>query len=135
VAVALLSGPDVLLIHRWRDDNEYLVVPGGGVDPGETVEAAARRELREEVGIDLEAPLTPLIDFEGFDELHGIRQRFIAFIADSPTRRVRMSSAAPEVLKASVSNRYELEWIPLKALALLNVQPPEVKLALAALAR
>jgi 8-oxo-dGTP diphosphatase len=135
IAVALLSGSDVLLIHRWRDGNEYLVVPGGGVESGETAEEAARRELQEEVGIDLETPLTPLIDFEAFDDLHGIRQRFIAFTADAPTRQVRISPAAPEAVKASTSNRYELEWIPLAALALLNVQPPEVKIALLALTR
>lgn len=135
VAIALRSEEDVLLIHRWRDGHEYLVVPGGGVEPGESIEDAARREIREEAGVVLETPLTPLIDVEGFDELHGVHQRFIAFTADAPTRLVAMSSAAPEVLKASPSNRYELEWIPLKALTLLNVQPPEVKLALADLAR
>lgn len=135
VAVALLSGTDVLLIHRWRDGHEYLVVPGGGVESGETIEEAARREVREEVGIELETPLVPLLDFEGFDQLHGVHQRFVAFTAESPTSRVGSSPSAPERLKASASNRYELEWIPLKALPLLNVQPPEVKAALAALAR
>jgi 8-oxo-dGTP pyrophosphatase MutT (NUDIX family) len=40
-AVALLSGADVLLIHPWRDGHEYLVVPGGGVEPGETLRREA----------------------------------------------------------------------------------------------
>jgi 8-oxo-dGTP pyrophosphatase MutT (NUDIX family) len=33
VAVVLRAGDAVLLIHRWRDAEEYFVVPGGGVEP------------------------------------------------------------------------------------------------------
>jgi ADP-ribose pyrophosphatase YjhB (NUDIX family) len=42
----------ILLI--LRTDNNYWSIPGGGVKPGESVKAAAAREVKEETGIDCE---------------------------------------------------------------------------------
>ncbi len=42
-----------LLLIR-RTDNGYWSIPGGGVEPGESVSEAAAREVREETGIDCE---------------------------------------------------------------------------------
>lgn len=47
--------PHVLLIRRgWPPYEGLLAMPGGHVDPGETTEDAARRELAEETGIVVE---------------------------------------------------------------------------------
>lgn len=46
--------PHALLVHSWRGGLE---LPGGGVEAGEAPAAAAQRELREEAGVDLRAPL------------------------------------------------------------------------------
>jgi 8-oxo-dGTP diphosphatase len=130
VGVALLAGSRVLLIHRWKEGDEYWVVPGGGVEPGETIEDAVRREIREETSLMLDGELSPLIDVESFDERHGVQQRYVAFTAESPSAEVAIGGNSPESHKASSSNRYELEWVELGDLVPLNVQPHEVKLAL-----
>lgn len=50
--VPLLEGDDVLLVRQYRLPTEkvLLEVPAGGVDGGESVEAASQRELGEECG-------------------------------------------------------------------------------------
>ena len=50
----LLEGDRVALIRRDRVGQRYWVVPGGGVEPGETDAEAAVREAREELGVDVE---------------------------------------------------------------------------------
>jgi len=53
VNIAVLSGPFLLLLRRaWEDSLPGVwEIPGGGVEPGESFQEAARRELAEETGI------------------------------------------------------------------------------------
>ena len=47
----------VLLIHeRLEHGGTHWLTPGGGVEPGERPQDAARREAYEEVGLDVEVP-------------------------------------------------------------------------------
>jgi ADP-ribose pyrophosphatase YjhB (NUDIX family) len=43
----------VLLLRADLGDRNVWIAPGGGLEPGETAEDAALRELREETGIEL----------------------------------------------------------------------------------
>jgi double-stranded uracil-DNA glycosylase len=50
----VLDGAGRALLVQFRDDNgqTWWATPGGGIDEGEDVEAALRRELAEEIGLD-----------------------------------------------------------------------------------
>ena len=57
--VAVIRGGDGrILISRRKDDDSfggYWEFPGGGCEPGETLEACAVREVREELGVEVAA--------------------------------------------------------------------------------
>jgi 8-oxo-dGTP diphosphatase len=53
VVVSREAKPRVLLIRRKHEPFEgWWAIPGGFVDPDESLDAAARRELREETGVE-----------------------------------------------------------------------------------
>jgi len=51
-AVVVDNTGDLLLVHKT--DNDLWALPGGGVDPGESVSEAVLREVLEETGMDVE---------------------------------------------------------------------------------
>lgn len=55
VGVAVIDDGRILLVKRGREPSKGLwAVPGGKVDRGESMRAAAHREVMEETGLDVE---------------------------------------------------------------------------------
>src|SRR5580692_10445701 len=54
VGVLIWRDGEVLLVRHEKGGHSYWLVPGGGVDQGETMVEAGARELREETGYDIE---------------------------------------------------------------------------------
>ena len=51
--IILIEEGKIALMERHRAGRHYFSFPGGGVDMGETVEQAAVREAKEELGVDV----------------------------------------------------------------------------------
>ena len=57
VSAILRRGSRILLVRHEKHGREYWLLPGGGVQGGETLVRALKRELVEEVGLDADVPL------------------------------------------------------------------------------
>lgn len=53
VAAIICQEGRILLVRHVKDENAYWLLPGGGVDYGESMGAALERELREETGLEI----------------------------------------------------------------------------------
>lgn len=95
------AGRQVLLAHfggpqwRSRDDGAW-AIPKGLVEPGETLEACARREFEEEMGAPAEGPLTAL---------GRIRQKGGKYVE-------AFALEGDLDAEACVSNTFTVEWPP-----------------------
>jgi 8-oxo-dGTP diphosphatase len=112
----LIHDNKILLIERWRDGLHYFTVPGGHVEPGETLELALVRELREEASIEV-APLKEVFTLIGSDPEHHI------FLCEYVSGEEAADTAKGE-------NRYQPKWVSLADLPGLEFAPSFTKLLL-----
>jgi 8-oxo-dGTP pyrophosphatase MutT (NUDIX family) len=84
VGVVVRRGDEFLFIHQYRPivDEHVWAIPSGGAEQGESIEAAAAREMEEETGY---RPSKPLQHLLGYYPSYGCgNQRFELFLAEDP---------------------------------------------------
>ncbi|MFD3701214.1 NUDIX hydrolase [Streptomyces sp. NPDC058646] len=136
--VICLDAAHRILLLRWRDPldgNEVWGLPGGGMEPGETPLATARRELSEETGLDPAAVLDRSVPVELDARWNGKRyvgteQFFLAHFAGGSPSPVRTG-----LLPYEQVNLHRHAWIPWSDLDSLPdpVVPPQLLAVLGAL--
>jgi ADP-ribose pyrophosphatase YjhB (NUDIX family) len=71
----------LLLCRHEKSEREYWLLPGGGVDSGESLVRALHRELHEEVGIEDELPVEgPVAIVDSISPASSFRQKHVVHI-------------------------------------------------------
>ena len=121
--VVIMDGERVALIKRVRAGQTYYLFPGGGVEEGETLEEAAVREAREELGVDVE------LGGVEFDEVfEGVR--FVYFRAAVAGGEFGTGLWPDHARRTAATHAergtYEAVWLPLADLKRHDVRPREL---------
>ena len=116
VGIIIKEG-QILLMHRVKNGEEYYVLPGGGIEENENTEDALKREIKEELSLDISKhELAFEIDNKGSREIYYLITNF------NGTPKL----GGPEKEKMNEQNQYYPEWFNLvKASELKNLLPRE----------
>ena len=121
--VIVCSGDEILLIQRIKGDRQYWVIPGGGIDEGETSLEAACRELREELELVVQQDQLRLIcqiTSQGNDETYyQIEIEKKEFVIHGEEKE-----------RSNEKNVYIPTWIRKDELQELDLKPEEMKMKL-----
>ena len=128
VGAVVLDGDRVLLVKRGHEPLKgQWSLPGGGVETGETLEAAIAREVREETGLDVEVgPMVEVLDRIGRDAAGIVEHHFV--LVDFVCR-------ATGGLLRGASDADDAEWVPLDRLTDYGVAAVTVQVIRKAFAR
>ncbi len=127
VSAVIIENGQLLLIHRVKPGRDYYVLPGGGIEPGETKEEALQREVREELHLEVtqSESLFCLADqfAAAYDNTHnGNKEDFYFLISTTGTPEI----GGPEKERMTATNTYTIHWAPLADLASVSPIYPVV---------
>lgn len=109
----IIKDRNILLMRRLKNGQEYYIFPGGGVEENESLEKALKREMKEELSIDIE---NPELMFELENQL---KDKYGGHMTGYPNEHYFLITnfsgkpelGGPEKERMDDKNQYFLEWL------------------------
>ena len=116
--VVLIEDGKVVLIRRENQRGVYFLFPGGGVERGESLHEAAKREALEEMGLEVRiGDLLLCFPFRGTVQFFFVAEYLSGVIG---------TGNGEEFIRQTPTNRYEPVWMPLDQIRDQEIFPKEV---------
>lgn len=109
VRAIILHDNQLAVMHRNKFGKQYVTLPGGSVEPGETLEQALLREIAEEMS--LEVSNWRQVFLERVGQPFGDQHVFLCdYVSGEPTLSPKSEEAAINKLGQNI---YTPQWLPL----------------------
>ena len=111
----------ILLIHRWKNGQEYFVIPGGTIELGEGPLETALREMKEEVNLSFSADQL----YTAFSLNNQGKEEYYFYTSLSMAETPLMQGE--ELERSGPQNIYQPEWVSLRDIDSHNLRPESLK--------
>lgn len=126
-AAIVIKDHQLLVMHRINKGKEYWVIPGGGVEEGETIEQAVVRELSEETSLTIK--INRLLYHRRVTDNSQLTDEYY-YLSDYVSGEPKLNASTELEEMQAGEQVYEPVWLDFDQLQSKLLYPDELKQAL-----